>query len=280
MANLLLPITQLSDVSSIIRHKGHASRLGGIGTAMLGSMKVSSIPARKDEGFGGFLKFRYKGRALMFYYDSKARLAQTIGMISDEFVNEESSRLNVRRKDVVDVGAYVGDTAISFIANGARHVYAFEPYPYLCRIAAINIKANRLANRITMVNAGCGAKASKTTISRNAERFTGITANGAKRGNKNIDVVALGDIVKRYNLSNAVLKLDCEGCEYGIVSKTDTAILRRFSEIQIEYHYGYRNLENRLKEAGFSVKHTKPSKKYNFTARNFMVVGFINARRK
>ncbi len=57
----------------------------------------------------------------------------------------------------MDVGASVGDTAILFSLHGAKRVIALEPYPRLYEEALLNIKANGLADRVVLVNAGLGA---------------------------------------------------------------------------------------------------------------------------
>jgi len=57
----------------------------------------------------------------------------------------------------VDVGAGVGDTAILFSLRGAGRVIALEPYPRLYGEALLNIRANGLADRVVLVNAGLGA---------------------------------------------------------------------------------------------------------------------------
>jgi FkbM family methyltransferase len=279
IGNLALPINQLRDLGNMIKNRSFISELDKANEIKIGNVRISKLNERGN-GIKGFLKFQYKGRWLMFYYDSKNRLAETLGMINDEFIKEESARFSVRKKNVVDVGAYNADTAICYVANGARHVYAFEPYPYYYNLGIKNIKANRLANKITMVNAGCGSKTGKTTIDRHSSDFTNIrSSKGRNKSPKRIDIVSLGHIVERYNIKNAALKIDCEGCEYDIIFRTDPNVLRRFSDIQIEYHYGYGNLEKKLIEMGFRVRHTRPIKKYNFTSKSFMVLGFINAKR-
>jgi FkbM family methyltransferase len=279
IANLVLPVSQFTDIRNIIKNRAAASKLGTASEIYVGRVKISKVAGR-DGPNRGFLKFRYKKRELMFYYDSADRLAETLGMINDEFIKEESARFDARNRDVVDIGAYVADTAICYIANGARHVYAFEPYPYFYGLGVKNIRANRLEGRITLLNAGCGSRSSKTAIDSSSINFTSVTSQKAgRRSTKQISILTLGEITKRYNLKNAVLKVDCEGCEYDILSSTDVDTLRHFSEIQIEYHYGYRNLEERLAEAGFRVARTKPIKKYNFTTSSFMVLGFITAKR-
>ena len=53
-----------------------------------------------------------------------------IWLINENFIKEQYKWLDVEGKNVVDVGANIGDTAIYFALKGAKHVYAFEPYPY------------------------------------------------------------------------------------------------------------------------------------------------------
>jgi len=57
-------------------------------------------------------------------------------------------------------------------------------------------------------------------------------------------------------LSNAILKLDCEGCEYDTILNCSASILQKFTDIQVEYHKGYKNLEEKFMSVGFEVSHT------------------------
>lgn len=52
--------------------------------------------------------------------------------------------------------------------------------------------------------------------------------------------------------------MDCEGCECDAILSIADDILRRFSYIQIEYHYGYKNLKEKLEKSGFTVSITRP----------------------
>ena len=278
-ANLSLPATQLKDLRNIMKNRSFTSRLENAKEIDIGKVRISKLQETKDKNTG-FLLFKYKGRDIRFYYDSKNRLAETLGMINDEFIDEESARLKVKGKDVIDIGAYDADTAICYVANGAEHVYALEPYPYYYELGVKNVKANKLTNKITMINAGCSSRNGKILISSSSSSFTIVgPAKEGKKSGKQIDIISLAQLVKKYHLNNAVLKIDCEGCEYDIIFGTSPSILRCFSEIQIEYHYGYSNLEKRLKDLDFKVKHTRPTKKYNFTSKSFMVLGFLNAKR-
>lgn len=48
---------------------------------------------------------------------------------------------------VLDIGAYIGDTAILFCKKGAKKVYAFEPHPLLFEICKKNIELNNLEKK-------------------------------------------------------------------------------------------------------------------------------------
>ena len=56
------------------------------------------------------------------------RDARNMGwLIAENLIYEQYKILGVSNKDVIDIGANIGDTAIYFAVKGARHVYAFEP---------------------------------------------------------------------------------------------------------------------------------------------------------
>jgi FkbM family methyltransferase len=54
--------------------------------------------------------------------------------------------LNVRGRVVVDVGAYIGDSAIYFALRGARKVVAVEPHPGAYEVLLEKHKAEFLRN--------------------------------------------------------------------------------------------------------------------------------------
>jgi FkbM family methyltransferase len=209
----------------------------------------------------------YKNRQLKFHYSSKDERVHAVLMIVGEFLDEPHKELEVRNRKVVDIGAYIGDTPIYFALNGAKHVYAFEPYPYSYILAKRNISANRLDKKITMINAGCGGKKGSMRIKEDYKNVAGSELVNSGKG-KRIQIVSLDSIAKRYSLKDAALKIDCEGCEYDIVLKSKITTLRSFGSILVEYHYGYDKLNKRLREAGFSVRHTKPERMMNANVRN------------
>jgi FkbM family methyltransferase len=225
--------------------------------------------------------FRYKNHLICLYFsDGADKIAENIKFLCrEQFIEQPYKWLNVKGKEVVDVGAYIGDTPIYFAVNEAKHVYAFEPYPFSYKIAIKNIKLNKLEKRIILLNEAIGKENKTIYIDGKYENTIGDDLKEFKKGKK-IKVVTLEEVVKRFKLKNAVLKMDCEGCEYPTLLNTPNEVLRNFEQIMLEYHYGYLNLKKKLEEAGFKVKASLPKYYFENRARNpYKIQGYLYAQR-
>lgn len=212
------------------------------------------------------------GQKLVFYYKGKKQLVSVLHLIGEQFGEGQYDGLRVKGRDVADIGASVGDTAIYFLTMGARHVYSYELYPETYRLAKKNIAANRLSGKVTLLNKGCGGKRSTVTVGNHGDTMT-KSMKVSKTGKK-VQIVTLKDAAEGLG-RDSILKLDCEGCEYETVLNAPIEVLRKFSQIQLEYHYGYKDLESKLKAAGFAVRHTSP----HFNANDDRVTGVIYGSR-
>jgi len=76
------------------------------------------------------------------------------------------------------------------------------------------------------------------------------------------------------DMEPAVLKIDCEGCEYEVILNSSKTTLRKFSHILVEYHYGYKNIKKKLEKCGFQVSVTEP----RYTLDTKMHIGLLNAK--
>lgn len=126
-----------------------------------------------------------------------------------------------------------------------------------------------------------GGKKTTIKIDNNYENFGGTDLKSFRSG-KEMKITTLNEIIKKFNIEYpAVLKIDCEGCEYGVLLKTNDSDLRKFDQIQIEYHYGYLDLKEKLEAAGFKINKTSQRYSYNSEAENReMLIGWIYAGRK
>ncbi|MDE1851613.1 MAG: FkbM family methyltransferase [Candidatus Micrarchaeota archaeon] len=258
-----------------IRLRRANSRRRGISSYALRLRKLL-LPSRGTfESIGnGICSVDYLGKTVRFSYANGKQLLDVVQLVTDQFMLDQYQWLKPNGKEIVDIGACIGDTAIYFAMNGARHVYSFEPYPYSFRIARKNIRLNGMSNRITLLNEGCGARNCTIAVNEGFESDELSSIRDFGKG-KRISMVTLEGIVKRYGLEDALLKIDCEGSEYGIIIGADKGTLRKFSKMMIEYHNGYRNLKEKLESAGFSVSVEPPT----YLANRKVYFGFLFARR-
>jgi len=155
--------------------------------------------------------------------------------IYDTFIEENYKFLNVRDKNVLDIGAFVGDSPIYFILKGAKKVYAIEPHLDAYKEMIENIKLNNMEDRIIPINMGISYEKDYVII--NIKNLAQVADFFFNSNNKGIKVPAgkLSDIIEKYNIDAQILKMDCKGCEYNIILK-DYDKIKEFDEIGFEYH--------------------------------------------
>lgn len=172
------------------------------------------------------------------------------GDIIGVYMKEDYRFLNVNDQIVIDIGANIGDSSIYFVLNGAKKVIALEPYPYSFKFAEMNVKENKMDDKITLLNVGYG---NDNELNVDPDKVVGAASYlTASNGGVKIKLYSLKTLLKEFGLDKAVLKMDCEGCEYNLLNE-DCETLRHFKQIQIEFHYGYRNLMKKLEDCGFKV---------------------------
>lgn len=163
----------------------------------------------------------------------------------------------------------VGDTALIFAKSGAT-VYSFEPVRNLYEIARENVSLNRnLKDKIQIFNYGVGEKRGKVDL----KDMDSISGYSNKNDSYTIDVITIEDILKDYDVKPDMLKMDCEGCEFGIIENTD---LSSFNDVLFEHHAkmvdsDYRTLTEKLENEGFKIK------TYDWFGLDFEDQGIIHA---
>jgi len=156
------------------------------------------------------------------------------GAIYEVLDNEDYKFLNVKDKNVLDIGAFVGDSPIYFILKGAKKVYAIEPHPGSYKEMIENIKLNNMEDKIIPINMGINYEKDYIYIPTTVVNAQGILLRPKGNGIK-VSAGKLSDIIEKYNIDTQILKMDCEGCEYDIILK-DYDTIKEFDEIGFEYH--------------------------------------------
>lgn len=162
--------------------------------------------------------------------------------------------LPLKDKTIIDIGACTGDTSIYFALKGAKKIIAVEPFPNNFEILKKNITENKFDELIIPILGACGYSNKEILIDPNLNDGMRSILYEFPDGIK-ISTITLQDIIKDFDVSDAILKLDCEGCEYETILNSSSEILQKFTDIQIEYHNGYQNLEKKLLSVGFEVSH-------------------------
>lgn len=169
---------------------------------------------------GSDVYLRFEGRPVVVY----GGLAR--GDLFCTFVDQTYRWLPVEGRSVVDIGAATGDSPIYFALRGAKRVVGFEPNDEAFRWFEENVRANGLSNVETV-----------HTIAPPIE-----------------------EIVDRYSIDGGILKMDCEGAEYDLIGGAPDDVLRRFTHVLLEYHWGPKGIPAKLRHAGFRVGRTRASR--------------------
>ena len=182
----------------------------------------------------------------------------------DIFLQDYYSKLPVKNKILIDVGGNVGDSSLLYSSLGAKKVIMLEPQPKFFEFAIENIKSNEYSN-IQLINAGLSNASGYFKINYEKSDKTFAFQEDDIHGIQ-IPKTTLEEIISKIPDSNLVLKLDCEGCEYEVLLDSLDDVLKKFDYILLEFHSGFQNISNRLKNLGFNVtilnsKYT-PKKQY------------------
>lgn len=192
---------------------------------------------------------------------------QLLTMFEEVWVDERYSPPGWRLPPgglVIDIGANVGVFSLWAVRRaGARRVIAFEPTPSTVEALRANLAHNRLgevsvsqqavgANRgaASLYARGPGAMNTMFPIDVFGSRFKDLGL---------VDVVTLDDVFERFDVDRCdLLKLDCEGAEYDILSGASAATLAKIQAVVAEYHIGMNDgtpdrLRDSLEAAGFEV---------------------------
>ncbi len=164
---------------------------------------------------------------------------------------------------IVDIGGYIGDFALYAAKNlDARRVVVCEPSPHNWALLEKNVARNHYQDRIEMVNkAVTNGEDVMMNVDTPDRGQAMVSAYGeSKPGRKLIPGVTLARLVEEHGLTAIdLLKIDCEGGEYDILSNAPSEVLRRVRNIVFEYHeidgfkFKLKAVTQRLCTEGFSL---------------------------
>ena len=146
----------------------------------------------------------------------------------------------------LDIGGYLGSVAIGLaVDNPDLRVLCVEPVPENVLLIGANIDANGLAGRVDVISAAMAAPEVPTTTVRYRYRGSELADHHAFVGNisliegtgaayiphdeQTVACYSIGGIAAAYAVERfALVKIDCEGCEWSALQDPAVALVDRF----------------------------------------------------
>jgi FkbM family methyltransferase len=165
---------------------------------------------------------------------------------------------------IVDIGGYIGDfTLYAAKYLDASRVIVYEPTAENFAILTRNIEANGYGNRVIAVNKAVSDSDEVTlnvrTLDSGEVHVSAYWYQDSPQ--RKVQAVTLPDLLRAHRLEFVdLVKIDCEGGEYDILSAVPQHVFARIRNIVFEYHpvEGFeaklRRVLDGLQRAGFTLR--------------------------
>jgi len=168
----------------------------------------------------------------------KASSPELFALVVREDFDAMYGALDYQDAVALDVGGYIGDTALWMLARGARFVHVYEPVYW--REATQNLEGKPAA--VYPYAVWWGRRKLKISLEG--------PGTGSHSGDVEVETVPITDVLKAHNPD--IVKLDCEGCEWTLL-QLDCELLRQFKWL-IEVHGPEIPLMEKLQDCGLVPK--------------------------
>ena len=197
----------------------------------------------------------------------QVRGAMDVWSIKETFLDRFYERYGFTiqpRWNILDIGAGIGEyTLYAATMQPDSRVIAFEPYPQSFVLMQENLRLSNVSNARAFekaIGAASGELVLDLTGGEPLQIQSTTTQTAPIEKGLSVNALSLADAFAMLEMDSCdLLKLDCEGAEYGILFNTPRSILERVKRIVMEYHdnvveYTHRDLTRFLGEQGFDVE--------------------------
>lgn len=129
-------------------------------------------------------------------------------------------------KCIIDVGAFIGDSALILSPLTSSKVYAFEATSKYYDLLQQTIKLNNLKN-VVPVHAALGATCGRTEINVANSSSSILKPYIDSEGKEEVELITLDSFVKKHDLEVGLIKVDIEGYEQEFLKGAENTIKKQ-----------------------------------------------------
>lgn len=206
---------------------------------------LAFIPCRRARLFKNFRLWKYKERRFCATYTQFSGLYTDC--LSDQF--NEYFHLDWKNKRVLDVGGFVGDSALYMLERGATQIFIYEPIPE--NILALHYNLQPYKEKVQVYQKAVAQSDGPVTLS--SCYPAGSPGFGIEEGAYQIQCegISLSRMLAQHQVD--IIKMDCEGGEKYIIDLS-TQELQSVPYWIVETHNTkiYGQILNKFESEGFS----------------------------
>ncbi len=178
---------------------------------------------------------------------------EDLGVFIEDFDEIYGLGEGYKGKRVLDIGGFLGETAMYFLYRGASAVTVYEPHPLFYETLLQNIELNGLTDRIRAKRKAICLGEDRSSLKGESVAF-GLLGNGQEVEAFEVECEHAGKALSENSAD--IAKFNCEGCEYYLIG-LDCETLRSIRHYIIEIHGSPQPLINRLAQCGFTARFRK-----------------------
>ena len=150
----------------------------------------------------------------------------------------------VKNKNIIDAGGYIGDSAIVFSDYTDKNVYSFEPFLHHYNMMLKTIELNK-KNNIIPVNMALGDSNKELSLYSNGNLNMGLSIErNSEQSDINcienkVKMVTLDSYVKENNIEVGLIKTDLEGFEQSFLKGAIETIKEQKPVLIISIYHNY-----------------------------------------
>ncbi len=235
-------------------------------TTLSGIFKAAQLKVPIVQSKKGFI---WSDGKVVINLRDRFMLGPDVSTIHEVFYDEVYKlpvKLNWEEYSVIDIGGYIGESALWFVKQGSQEVHVYEPIPLNYEILQHNLNLNKnfietRNSEIIAYQEGIYCERGIIEVPYWGGPGTSIEDKRASERKFRVKVSTIVDVFERVSKPIGVVKMDCEGCEYHVFTKDVREILKRPKAYIVEVHGQDKQILHVLSALGYNIVEIVPQTK-------------------